>query len=357
MSAKKTTMTKFILFALFSFPVVALIAQPIGGENIYEFLTLSPSARTTALGGSLISVSDDDVVLAALNPATLNTDMHHQMSFNHNLYVAGISTGYAAYGFHANKLETTFHAGLQYLSYGTFDAADEFGQITGTFTASEYAFTLGAAHQLYDKLTVGANLKMITSQLESYNSFGLATDLGAFYQDSSGLFSVGLVLKNAGAQITTYNDERESLPFDIQIGISRRLKHLPFRVSMTYHNLHQWNILYDDPNAEQSSIFLGEFQPQTENRFGVFVDNLFRHLIFSGEFLLGKKENLRMRVAYNHFQRQELTVENFRSLAGFSMGLGIKVNRFRIEYGRAFNHLAGGMNHFSISTNIKEFRR
>lgn len=350
-------MNKLLLLLFFVSLSGMLLAQPIGGENVYEFLTFSPSARTTALGGDLVSVSDDDVVLAALNPGSLNPSMHNQMSFNHNLYVADINMGYAAYGFHAKKIATTFHAGMQYISYGTFDAADEFGQRIGTFKASEYAFSIGAGRQLYEKLSVGANLKFITSQLEDYNSFGIASDLGAYYQDTASLFSVGIVLKNMGAQLTTYADEQESIPFDIQIGISKRLRYLPFRVSVTYHNLHQWNILYDDPNAEQSSIFLGEFQPQTENKFGVFVDNLFRHMIFSGEFLLGKKENLRLRLAYSHFQRQELTVENFRSLAGFSMGLGIKVNRFRIEYGRAFNHLAGGMNHFSISTNIKEFRR
>lgn len=351
-------MKKNLLFAiLFLIIGQELLAQPIGGRNVYEFLNFSPSARVTGLGSALISVSDDDVVLGAQNPATLNERMHHQMAFNHNIYVADINTGYVAYGFHHDKLATSFHAGLQYMSYGTFDAADEFGQITGTFDASEYALTVGAGHQLYEKLRLGANLKFITSQLEDYNSFGIAGDLGAYYQDTSGLFSIGFVLKNIGAQLTTYDDEQEALPFDIQIGISKRLRHLPFRVSVTYHNLHQWNILYDDPNAEQSSIFLGDIQPDTENAFGIFVDNLFRHMVFSGEFLLGKKENLRFRLAYNHFQRQELTVENFRSLAGFSMGLGLKVNRFRVEYGRAFNHIAGGMNHFSISTNINEFKR
>lgn len=350
-------MNKLLLISLSFFFSGVLIAQPIGGKNVYEFLTFSPSARTTALGGDIISVSDDDVVFAALNPGTLNPDMHNQLSFNHNLFVAGISTGYAAYGFNAEKIKTVFHGGLQYMSYGTFDSADEFGQITGTFKASEYAFTVGAARQLYEKLSLGANLKFITSQLEDYNSAGLAADLGAYYQDTSGLFSIGVVLKNMGAQLTSYDDEREPIPFDFQIGISKRLKHLPFRVSITYYNLHQWNVLYDDPNAEQTSIFLGDFQEQSENRFATFTDNLFRHMIFSGEFLLGKKENFRLRVAYNHFQRQELVVENFRSLSGFSMGLGIKVNRFRVEFGRAFNHLAGGMTHFSISSNLKEFRR
>ena len=253
-------MKKIILLSFLLFSLTNLFAQPIGGENVYEFITLSPSARTTALGGTLISVADDDVVLGLLNPATINTGMHNQLSFNHNIYVADISTGYAAYGFHAKKLATTFHGGIQYMNYGNFDAANEFGQLTGSFKAAEYAFSIGASHQLYDKLSIGANVKFITSQLEDYNSVGAVADLGAFYQDTSGLFAVGIVIKNMGAQFTTYDDEREPVPFDVQIGLSRRLKHLPFRLSVTYHNLHQWNILYDDPNAEQSAIFLGEFK-------------------------------------------------------------------------------------------------
>jgi hypothetical protein len=54
--------------------------------------------------------------------------------------------------------------------------------------------------------------------------------------------------------------------------------------------------------------------------------------------------------------RRELSVDNFRSLAGFSFGAGIKINRFRIDYGRTNFHLAGGTNHLSISTNFSEFR-
>jgi hypothetical protein len=55
--------------------------------------------------------------------------------------------------------------------------------------------------------------------------------------------------------------------------------------------------------------------------------------------------------------RRELSVNNFGSLSGFSFGLGMKVNRFRIDYGRYNLHLAGGLNHFSVSTNINEFKK
>ncbi len=330
---------------------------PIGGEHVYEFLNLSQSARVTGLGGHLITVKDDDVALAYSNPAVLNPSMDMQMSFNHNIHLAGINNGYASFGKHVTSLDATFHGGIQYITYGDFDQTDEFGNILGSFKASEYAFTVGAGKQLYEKLSVGANLKFISSQFEIYNSFGISADLGAFYTDTSGLFSATVVIRNIGGQLSSYNGTRESIPFDVQVGISKKLRHLPFRFSIIYHNLQSWNILYDDPDTEETTLFLNDGQDNTDNPFSTFTDNLFRHFIFSGEFLLGKKENFRMRFAYNHFQRKELSVNNYRSLSGFSMGLGLKVNRFRIEYGRGFYHLAGGLNHFSISTNIREFRR
>jgi len=56
-------------------------------------------------------------------------------------------------------------------------------------------------------------------------------------------------------------------------------------------------------------------------------------------------------------RRAELNVNNLRSLAGFSTGVGIKVKKFRIDYGLAVYHLAGTVHHFGISTDIGSFRR
>ena len=350
---KKTilTLSTFLLFLSYTF------GQIIGGDNVYEFLNNSPSARVTALGGFLITVKDDDVALAHENPALLNPAMHNQLSVSHVFHLADIQHGYATYGRHIARWGITTHAGMQYMSYGEFDAADEAGNITGTFKASEYAFSVGAARQLYEKLSVGVNAKFITSQFESYNSVGLAADYGVYYQDTSGLFSAAIVVKNAGSQLTKYDDTTEDLPYDIQIAVSQRLRHLPFRVTVTYHNLNRWNILYDDPNSEEDVFLLGDTEPQGRSRFSEVTDNFFRHLTFSGEFLLGKNENFRIRAGYNHLRHKELTVENFRSLAGFSGGIGMKINRFRVEYGHAFYHLAGGINHFSVATDLGSFRR
>ena len=346
-------MRLFLLILAFAGMLHSLHAQT-GGRTVYQFLTLSPSARVTALGGSLIAVRDADVNLAFVNPALLNPQMHQALSFSHDFYLGGVQNGYAVYGHFIPKWDLTLHGGVQYMSYGVFDATDEIGNETGDFKAAEYAITLGAGKQLYERLSVGANLKFVTSRLESYHSAGLVGDLAATFFDTTRRVALSLVLNNIGGQLRGYRDNNpEKVPFDMQIGLAHRLRYLPFRLSITYHDLHRWNILYDDPNVEETGSILGE--APKESKFNMVVDNLFRHFIFSGEIIFGKKEPLRLRIGYNHQLRKELSVVNFRSLTGFSFGVGVKINRFRIDYGRGIYHIAGGLNHFTLSTNLSEF--
>lgn len=349
-------MQRLLPFLLLVLSSVQARAQ-LGGQEVYSFLNLPPSARVTALGGNLITVMDDDVNLAFANPSLLNPQMHQQIAFNYNFHFGDIQNGYAAYANHFPELETTFHAGVQYVNYGEFDERDVFNTVTGTFKAAEYAVTLGAGKQVDERLSLGANVKFISSQLGGFNSAGLTADLAAMYFDTASRFNATVVFKNIGTQLTPYRaDNFEALPFEIQIGISKRLRYLPFRFSVIYHNVQQWNITYDDPNREDTPLFLGE-TPTEDSDAEIFFDNLFRHFVFNGEFLFGREENFRLRFGYNHFLRRELTVENFGSMAGFTFGAGIKVNRFRIDYGRMVYHIAGGVNHLSIATNFQEFRR
>lgn len=333
-----------------------LSAQMIGGQQTYRFLGLSPSARVSGLAGNLIPVLDDDVNLAYQNPAVLNSEMHQQISFNHSFHIDGIGHGFVTYGTHVEKWNTTLYGGLKYINYGEFERTNEFFQIEGTFKASEYAFVVGAGRQLDERLRVGANLKLISSQFDIYQSLGVATDLSLFYQDTSSQFTATFLMKNIGTQLSTYAPEtREPLPFEIQVGLSKRLRYLPFRFSVIYEHLQSWNILYNDPNLEQDIIFLGQ-EDAGNSASQDFFDNMFRHFVFNGELLLGAKENFRLRFGYRHVLRRELTAPGFGSLSGFTFGVGMKINRFRIDYGRYNLHLAGGINHFTLSTNIQEFK-
>lgn len=346
-------LTRVFLLLLLS-NSLSLQAQ-IGGDNTFEFLNLSTSARVTALGGTLIAVSDDDAALAYSNPAALNPAMSNQLTFNHHFHLGNVQNGYFGFAHHQKNWKTTFHGGIQYINYGDFSSTDEIGNVFGTFEAKEMAIAVGAGRQLSDHYHIGANLRYINSRLEGYQSNGLAVDLAAMYRDTAKRLNIALVFKNAGRQLTTYTPGiREPLPFEIQLGLSHKLKYLPLRLSATATHLERWSIRYDDPDAV-TSTFLTDEEQTGPSPFILQLDNFFRHMIFSGEFLLGKRENLRFRIGYNHFRKSEMSIANFRSLAGFSGGFGIKINRFRLEYGYAAYHIAGGAHHLSIATDIDEF--
>ena len=331
-------------------------AQITGGQYAFRFLSLSPSARITSLGGAQIAVRDDDVAFALANPAALNPSMDGKLSFQHNFFLSDIQHGYASYAQHLAKLGLTVHGGLQYMGYGELKQADEFGNILGEIKASESAFTLGAGKMLSERLTLGLNFRFAVSTLDVYQSSALLADAGLMYTDTARRFTAALVIRNYGAPLATHNGRREALPNDIQIGFSKRLKYLPFRFSVIAHHLHQWNIRYDDPNAaDDEALLFGE--DSNPDAGSPFLDNLFRHLIFNGEFLFGAHENFRIRLGYNHLRKSELSVRNYRSLAGFSAGVGLKVSRFRIDAGYGAYHLAGGVFHLGIGTNLKDFFR
>jgi len=341
------------LTACFFCSFATIMMAQIGGKNAYEFLNLPSSARITALGGALPSVQDEDITLALSNPASLNEKMHNRISFSHNFHFADVQNGYVAYGRKMEKWKLNTHFAVQYISYGDFNYADLLGNVGESFSAKETAFILGASKKVAERITVGANIKGVFSNLESYSSTGLLMDLGANYvKDSSG-FILSFVIKNIGTELTTYNGVRYGTPLDVQIGLSKRLKYLPFRISIIAHHLNKGNYRYDDPSLNQQTDIFGE--KIEENKFANAVDNIFRHVIINGEFLLGRNENLRLRVGYNHLRRKELSLNTFRSLAGYSLGLGIKINAFKLDYGIGYHHVAGATNHISISTDLGKF--
>jgi len=322
-----------------------------GGESTYSFLGLTNAARVAALGGEVVSLMDDDINLVFHNPALLSPGMHSNLSLNYVNYFAGVNYGYASYAYAAGEIGN-FAAGMHYVNYGTFDRTDELGASQGTFRASEYALNLFYSRSFLDSaLSAGVNLKPIYSSLEQYSSFGLALDLGVTYHFSNSLTTVGLVLKNMGTQITTYTANRESLPFEIQAGVTQGLAHAPFRFTITFQHLERWDLSYTLQDDDVS--FSGS--DDEKSGFDEFADNLMRHVVFSTEFLLGK--NFHIDLGYNYKRRKEMMVSSRPGMVGFSAGFGFRVSKFHFSFGRASYHLAGGTSHFSLTTNLSEFYR
>ena len=330
-----------------------------GGERIFEFIHLPTSARSTALGGSQVAAWTDDYNLAGTNPALLTESVSGQLTFQHNFHFSGIDNGFAGYAKFIPALKSTLHGGIHYLSYGNFTAADEMGNVQGEFKANELAINAGIGRQLNERMTAGLLLRYVQSSLETYTSNGLVVDAGLSYQSEDGLNHFAFILKGSGFQFSKYypDDEPVKMPVDVQIGLSKRLRYVPFRLSVLMHDINRWDLRYTSPLDEQDGFGFGEEEPQEPSKFGESVDNVFRHIILGGEFLIGKNENLMLRIAYNHQRRKELSVVNLRSLSGFSGGVGLRLKNFVLDYGFAVYHQAGSTKHLGLRIHVDQLMR
>lgn len=332
---------KQLILLVFVFATLSVTAQ-IGGESTYEFLNLPNSARIAALGGNQVAINDSsDLNVAYNNPALLHASMDNQLLINYVSYFDDIKFGYASYARDYGKLGV-FALGMHYINYGKFTYAEESGERGGTFKAAEYALNM-IWSKTFKRFQLGATLKPVLSSFEAYQSLGIALDLGASYASLDQLTNVALVFKNMGGQITTYYDgaERESIPFDIQLGFSKRLAHAPFRISATMHHLQKWKM------AQAEEVDNG-FETTIEE--DGFARMFMRHLILGLELL--PSENFTIRAGYNYQRRQELLFNDKASTVGFSWGFGFRINRFHFDYGSARYHLAASSNHISVAIKL-----
>jgi hypothetical protein len=351
-------MIKKIFYCLFFALIFNLSGAQSGGDNVYDFLSIPNAARVTSLGGEQISIFDDDLNFVYQNPSLLNGSMSDNLTMSYIDYLADIKYTYVSYAHTFNRIGN-FGLGLQYIDYGKFDEADEYGRILGTFNhVYDYSVNAYYSRPILDSiLQVGGTLKAIGSEYEYWNSFGLALDAGVTYYNKNQLFCASFVMKNLGTMVNTYykGADNEPLPFELQLGITKKLKHAPFRLSILARHLEVADLTYTSEldQSAQTDLLTGNVQEKSKiSRFG---DNVMRHLIFGLEFLPTK--NFYVNVGYNYKRREELKIPDKMGSTGFSWGFGLKIYKFRISYGRARYHLAAVENHFTVNVNLNEFNQ
>lgn len=339
--------SRILIFSILIHCFTSVLAQN-GGESAYSFLNLTSSARVASLGGNNISLNDNDLNMPFYNPSLLNHAMSNNIVLNYSMYIAGINYGNIGY---AKTIENigNFAAGINYINYGNFTETDATGAITGNFTSADYCLNLLYSSMFLDSMfSYGANLKTVYSQMYSLSSVGLLADAGITYHNKPLQLDAALVIKNAGVQIKPYSEgNRESVPFDIQIGVSQKIKHAPFRVSLTLHSLLDADLTYKVKTSDTIQDI------NSKPAFLTFSDKFMRHLIIGVEFIPTK--NIYLNLGYNHRRRQELKIDTRPFLTGFSWGFGFKVSKFRLSYSRSTYHLAAATNNFSLSVNLSDF--
>jgi hypothetical protein len=112
----------------------------------------------------------------------------------------------------------------------------------------------------------------------------------------------GASLRNAGAQISSYNGIREDLPLDFSVGGSIVPRGLPLLLNLAFHRL-----------TDETTDFF--------DRFSSFT--------IGGEFTVSSAVLLRF--GYDNARRRDLKVGSSSGLAGFSTGIGIVIDDYRLD--------------------------
>ncbi len=334
---------QIFFISLFLLPL-SLFAQR-GGESMYGILHLTQSARMATLGGNQVGIVDEDVSMLLHNPAMLDSVWSKQLTFSYVPYVADIHYGFAGF---ASDLERygNIALGVYHIDYGSFVGTDENGLKTGEFGAGETALQLTYSYKLLDNLKVGVSVKPLSSRIESYSSFALASDVGLFYHKPEKQFSMGIVLRNYGKQLTSYSSaELETIRPDLQIGVSKKLEHAPFRFSITAQDLLSGSLSYQIYDDEKNIIIKHD---------DALESKIIRHFVLGLEFVPTK--NFYVGGGVNPRRRQELKVDSKSSTVGYSWGFGIKIYKINIAYASTRYHLAGTSNYFTLSANLSSFK-
>ena len=333
----------FLAISILIISAITTKAQ-IGGNAIYSVLSLHPSAKTAALGLDFLPCFSDDITAIINNPSTLRKENHNDIGITYTTLFSGINQASLAYSHTLDKIGS-LALGVQYLNYGSFDMTEENGDVVGKFAAADYVFTLSWGKMLDSNVYIGANLKPVFSQYESYNSFALAIDLAASYQSSDRTWALSLMARNMGKQIKKLANEDFSLPFDLQLAASKKLAHAPLTIYGAITNLHKWNLREDDPLNPRDEIDLNG-EVTKENKFVGILDNAFRHLQIGVEFAPSKY--FYIAAGYSWKQNREMYLKDAFSLAGLSYGIGINYSRFRLCYSRNEYHRYGAPNYISL---------
>jgi hypothetical protein len=289
-----------------------LAANSSAGTTGFELFRTDGFARSSALGGSQVSVSGGLNSLFS-NPAGLADIRRRTGSISYFKHVLDMNSGNLAIAQPIQRIGT-FALGITYFDYGKFDKADENGQQLGDFGASDIQITASGARELKPGVLGGASLKFLTSSIDGYTASAIAADLGAIYHTTYEGWDVGGGVFNLGFATSAYLKEKDDLPATYKLGLSVPLEHLPVRFS-----------------------FGGEYANAEGIRGAGGLELTFT------KFLQG-------RLGFNTIGLDQRVGTSRDALAGFSAGLGVNVKNLTVDYSLNSYGEIGFLNRFTLTS-------
>ena len=313
---------KKVVFALLC-AFAATRAEGQESQTAFNFLRLPVSAHAAALGGDNITIVEDDPSLVFHNPALITAVSDKSLNLNFMTYMAGTNTASASFT-KAWRERGTWAVAAQYMDYCSMREFTADNTELGDFSAKDIAVSGAVAYVFNDHLAGGVTAKFITSSIAGYTALGVGVDLGLNYYDEDRGLSLSAVARNLGGQVKAYEDDFERMPFDLQVGISKKLGMAPLRLSTTMTKLHDWN-----------EDFI--------NHFTVGVDVLLSSSIY-------------VAAGYNFRRADEMAIDDSEGSsshgAAFSFGAGLQLERFKLQASYAKYHVSSTSLAFNVTYSL-----
>ncbi len=289
----------------------------------YNFLRIIGSARSAGLSGAMLTVEDDPSSLF-FNPATLQTVSDNALSATFLKNVLDINSGNIIYNFGDSFEDGKLAASINFTNYGSFEYSDLFSR-SGSFSGNDITAGVTYSNMIDSNIYYGITPKLVFFSLENSNSLAFALDFGILYKLKDDRTNIGFSILHTGTQITRLGNNTENLPTDVRIGFNHRLKGLPILINL-------------------SLIRLAD---QTDN-FG----QKFRNIVAGVELNLSKYLDLRF--GLDNQIRSNIAQSNDKGISGFSLGFGLKLEDFNIDYGYGQYTPVTALHRFTFTTNFKK---
>ncbi|MFM8596046.1 MAG: PorV/PorQ family protein [Flavobacteriales bacterium] len=322
------------------------------GNNAFSGFEQVTSCKSSGVGARYFALPNGDLSTTLDQAALLDSKMNGAIHSSFGILPSGVNFGVFTTAFQT-KIGTLAPC-VRYINYGHFTETNTSGDAIGTFNAMDYQLGMSYAYAPNPFFRLGVQVNLLGSQLERYNAFGVSTTYSALLIHPKQLLTAAFGLRNFGVVFKDYTASANSiLPLDAYVALSYKLAHAPFRFHVVGHSLNRPNNIWLDPNATPT------YDPLTGDTIAVYTPNLgeriANHLQFQLELV--PKGAFQLRMGFNYNRRQQLKVNDFPGLAGFSVGTSLHIKKFDLDYAVQFYSKAGSIHSIGLSTDLQRWKK
>jgi hypothetical protein len=182
-----------------------------------DWLSRYTGARTLGLGGAFVAAANEPLGVV-WNPAGLSQIFQNEVHFESARLFEGTSINGFSFGIPARRFPSV---GLTVLALrsGDFERTNELNEPLGSFHEGEMAFLFSASKNLSQRLSLGANIKVVRQTIETFDASGVGGDLGLLFKLTPEL-RLGASLLNVGGPRLTLREIEEVYPLELRGGAS-----------------------------------------------------------------------------------------------------------------------------------------